>query len=266
MLGEYGLLPAKDAYSKGREAATKALELDDTVAEAHNALAVVKEDYDWDWSGAEREFRRAIKLNPSYATAHQWYGELLSNLGRHDEAVDQIKQAHELDPLSLIINTMYGYILLLAGQDELALEQLRKTIEMDPNFAHAHWEAGIAYVRTGAFAEAIPEFQRATSLSPDINSYKGGLGHAYGRAGKNAEARELLHELKELSKRRYVSGCDCAAIYAGLDEKDRAFACLEEAHEQHDFTLTSAKVNPLFDPLRSDSRFQDVLRRIGLPQ
>jgi Flp pilus assembly protein TadD len=148
----------------------------------------------------------------------------------------------------------------------LALDQLRKTLEIDPNFAHAHWELGIAYVREGEFAKAIPEFQTATTLSPDINQYKAGLGHAYGRAGKNAEARKLLYELKELSKRRYVSGCDCAAIYAGLDEKDRAFACLEEAHEQHDYTLTSAKGNPLFDPLRSDPRFQDMLRRIGLPQ
>lgn len=266
LLGEYGLLPANDAYPKARKAATKALELDDTVAEAHNALAVVKEDYDWDWPGAEREFKLAIKLNPSYATAHQWYGELLSNLGRNDEAVAEITKAQQLDPLSLIINAMYGYILVLSGQDDLALEQLRKTLELDPNFAHAHWELGIAYVREGQFAKAIPEFQTATTLSPDINEYKAGLGHAYGRAGKNAEARKLLYELEELSKRRYVSGCDCAAIYAGLDEKDRAFACLEEAHEQHDFTLTSAKGNPLFDPLRSDPRFQDMLRRIGLPQ
>jgi TolB-like protein/Flp pilus assembly protein TadD len=266
LLGEYGLLPANDAYPKARKAATKALELDDAVAEAHNALAVVKEDYDWDWPGAEREFKLAIKLNPSYATAHQWYGELLSNLGRNDEAVAEITKAQQLDPLSLIINAMYGYILVLSGQDDLALEQLRKTLELDPNFAHAHWELGIAYVREGQFAKAIPEFQTATTLSPDINEYKAGLGHAYGRAGKNAEARKLLYELEELSKRRYVSGCDCAAIYAGLDEKDRAFACLEEAHEQHDFTLTSAKGNPLFDPLRSDPRFQDMLRRIGLPQ
>jgi TolB-like protein/Tfp pilus assembly protein PilF len=266
LLGEYGLLPANDAYPRARKAATKSLELDDMVAEAHNALAVVKEDYDWDWPGAEREFKRAIELNPSYATAHQWYGELLSKLGRHDEAVAEIKQAQQIDPLSLIINTMYGYTLVLSGQDDLALDQLRKTLEIDPNFAHAHWELGIAYVREGEFAKAIPEFQTATTLSPDINQYKAGLGHAYGRAGKNAEARKLLYELKELSKRRYVSGCDCAAIYAGLDEKDRAFACLEEAHEQHDYTLTSAKGNPLFDPLRSDPRFQDMLRRIGLPQ
>jgi tetratricopeptide (TPR) repeat protein len=148
----------------------------------------------------------------------------------------------------------------------LAIEQLRKALEIDPNFAHAHWFLGIAYVRKGAFAEAIAEFQRAKTLSPNITQYKGGLGHAYGRAGKSAEARKVLNEVIEESKRRYVSWFDIAAIYAGLDEKDQAFACLEKAYEQHDARLVYLKLVPLLDPLRSDPRFQGLLRRIGLPQ
>ncbi len=266
LLGNYGLLPAKEAFAKAREAATKALELDDTLAEAHNALATVKENYDWDWPGAEREFRRAIELNPGYATAHQWYGELLSELGRHEEALAEIKRAQQLDPLSLIINTVSGKLLLYAGRNDFAIEQLRKTLEIEPNFAHAHWYLGIAYVRKGAFAEAIAEFQRATTLSPNILQYKGGLAHAYARAGKSAEARKLLSELKEHSKRRYVSWSDLAAIYAGLGEKDQAFACLEKAYEQRDARLVGwVNASPLFDPLRSDPRYRDLPRRIGLP-
>ncbi len=267
VLGEFGLLPGREAYAKARGAAAKALALDDTLAEPHNALAILKGDYDWDWPGAEREFRRAIELNPGYSTAHQWYAELLSELGRHEEALAEIKRAQQLDPLSLIINAASGKILLYAGRDDLAIEQLRKTLEIDPNFAHAHHFLGYVYVRKGAFTEAIAEFQRAISLSPNLTQYKAGLGHAYARAGKSAEARKLLSELKEESKRRYVSWSDFAAIYAGLGEKDQAFACLEKAYEQRDTKLvTRGSLNPLLDPLRSDPRFADLLRRIGLPQ
>jgi tetratricopeptide (TPR) repeat protein len=265
VLGEYSLLPAKEAFPRAREAATKALDLDDTLAEAHNALAAVKENYDWDWPGAEREYRRAIELNPGYATAHQWYGELLAELGRHEEALTEIKRAQQFDPLSLIINTTSGRILLYAGRDDLGIEQLRKTLEMDPNFAHAHFYLGWAYVRKGAFTEAIAEFQRAITLSPNIFRYKSGLVYAYARAGKSAEARKLLSELTEHSKRTYVSWYDFAAIYAGLGDKNQAFAFLEKPYEERDASLVQAKVYPLLDPLRSDPRFADLLHRIGLP-
>jgi len=269
LLGEYALLPAKEAHAKAREAAMKALELDDTLGEAHTALADVKTDYDWDWPGAEREFRRAIELNPGYATAHQGYGERVSALGWHEEALAEIKRALQLDPLSLIINDANGLILLRAGRDDLAIEQLGKTLEMDPNFALAHFDLGQVYLRKGRFAEAVAESQMASALSPDIAWYKGELGYAYARAGKSAEARKLLSELKsaqeEHSKRMYVSWYDVAYIYAGLGEKDQAFACLEKAYEQHDARLVEAKVEVLFDSLRSDARFADLLRRIGLP-
>jgi TolB-like protein/lipoprotein NlpI len=264
LMGEYGLVPVKEAYPKAREAATKALALDDAVAEAHNALGLVKADFDWDWPGAQLEFKRAIELNPSYATAHQWYGELLSYLGRFDQALAEVEQARRLDPLALIINSVKGYFLVLTGRNDLAIEQLQKTLEIDPNFAHAHWELGIAYIRNGALAQSIPEFRRATNLSPDFTQYKAGLGYAYARAGKIAEARKLLNELKTTSEQRYVSRCDIAIIYAGLDEEDQAFAWLEKALDQHDFTLVSARGHPLLDPLRSDPRFQDLLHRIGL--
>jgi eukaryotic-like serine/threonine-protein kinase len=264
VLGGFGLLSPEEASAKGREEATRALELDDTLAEAHTALAEVKTDYERDWPGAERGLRRAIELNPGYATAHQWYGELLSELGRHEEALAETKQALLLDPVSLIINTVDGKYLLYAGQDDSAIEQLRKTLEMDANFAYAHYILGEAFVRKGAFAEAIAEIQRATTLSPNITLYKGGLGYAYARAGRSAEARKLVSELKELSKRRYVSSWDFALIYAGLGEKDQAFAFLEKAYEQH--VVMWWNRSPLLDPLRSDSRFQDLQRRIGLSQ
>lgn len=263
LLGEYSLLPAKEAFTNAREAAAKALELDDTLADAHNALAAVREDYDWEWAGAEGEFRRAIELNPGYATAHQWYAELLSMLGRHQEALAQIKQAQELDPFSLIVNAVTADVLRTAGQDDLSIEQLRKTLQMDPNFAHAHFHLGMVHLRTGAFAEAIAEFQKAATLSPSVADYKGGLGYAYARAGNRAEARNVLDELKHRSKGN--SWFYIAAIYAGLDEKGEAFAYLNKAYEQREQGLAVMNREPMFDALRSDPRFQDLLRRMNLP-
>ena len=264
LLGEYSLVPANGAFTKARDAASKALELDDTLAEAHNALAAVKSDYDWDWPGSEREFRRAIELNPGYATAHQWYAERLSELGRHEEALAEIKRAQQLDPFSLIINAVTGDVLRTAGRDDLAIEELRATLRIDPNFAHAYFHLGLTHLRKGAFTEAIAEFQRAANLSPNVNDYKGALGYAYARAGKRAEARRVLDELKR-SKRSYVSWFYVAAIYVGLDEKDQAFACLEKAYAQREPGLVVMNREPMFDPLRSDPRFSDLTRRIGTP-
>jgi len=265
LLGEYSLLPAKEAFAKARAAATTALELDDSLAEAHNGLAAVKVDYEWDWPGAEREFRRAIELNPGYATAHQWYAELLSQIGRHEEALAEIKLAEQLDPFSLIINVVHGDALRSAGQYDLAIEQLQKTLEIDPNFAHAHFHLGMSYLRKEAFANAIAEFQKAVSLSPNVTDYKGGLGYAYAVAGERAEARKLLEELKARSKQSYVPWFYIAGIYAGLGEKDQAITNLEKAYEQHEQGLAVMKREPMFDPLRSDARFQELLRRMNLP-
>jgi TolB-like protein/Flp pilus assembly protein TadD len=265
LLGEYSLLPAKEAFSKAREAATKALELDDTLAEAHNALAAVKADYDWDWPGAEREFQRAIELNPGYATAHQWYAELLSELGRDREALAEIRQAQQLDPVSLIINVVSADVLRSAGEEDLAIEQLHKTLELDPNFAHARFHLGLTQLRKGAFAEATAEFQRAAALSPKVTDYKGGLGYAYARLGKRAEAREMLDELKDRSKQNHLSWFYIAAIYVGLDDKRQAFVCLERAYEEHEQGLVVIRREPMFDPLRTEPRYQDLMRRMNFP-
>lgn len=178
----------------------------------------------------------------------------------------EIKQAQQLDPFSLIINEVDADALRTAGQDDLAVEQLRKTLEIDPNFARAHFHLGLTQLRTGAFSDAITEFQKAVTLSPNVTDYKGGLGYAYGRAGKRTEARKLLDELKDRSKQTYVPWFYVAAVYAGLDDKDQAFACLEKAYKQHEQGFVVIKREPMFDPRRADPRYQDLLRRLGLPQ
>jgi eukaryotic-like serine/threonine-protein kinase len=265
--GWIGEIAPKEIYPKARDAATKALELDDALAEAHNSLASVKRDIDWDWPGAEREYKRAIELNPNYATAHQWYAELLGALGRNQEMLVEVNRAQQLDPLSSVIGGERGSMLLYATRrPDLALEELQKTREMDPNFAHVHWQLGLVYLWKGEFQTAATEFQTAGRLAPTVTIYKGGLGHVYARTGRTAEARRVLDELNMLSKQRYVSRIDFASVYAGLGEKDQAFDSLERAYEQHDPRLIVwLRLHPEFDTLRSDSRMEDLFRRVGLP-
>jgi eukaryotic-like serine/threonine-protein kinase len=265
--GWVGQRPPTEIYPKAREAATKALELDPALAEAHNALATVKRDYDWDWSGAEGEYKRAIELTPSYATAHQWYGELLRVLGRNQELMVEMDRAQQLDPLSPVINSERAVMLARAsGRDDLAREQLQKVIEMDPNFAHGHWHLGVLHLLEGELTEAGTEFQKAAALAPGITMYKGGLGHVYAREGRTKEARRLLDELNDLSSTRYVSEMDLASIYTGLGEKERAFGALERAYQLHDPRLILWLANrPEFETLRSDPRMKDLIRRVGLP-
>jgi eukaryotic-like serine/threonine-protein kinase len=265
--GWIGQLAPNEIYPKARESATKALELDETLAEAHNALATVKRDYDWDWPGAEKEYKRAIELRPSYATAHQWYGELLAVLGRKQELVAEMNRAQQLDPLSPAISGERAAMLLRAtGRDDLALQELRKALEFDPSFPHTHWHIGLVHLWKGRLTEAGAEFQKAEALAPDITMYKGGLAHVYAREGRTSEARTLLDELKELSKTRYVSGLDLASIYIGLGQREQAFTYLEKAYQQRDprliLWLTS---RPEFEGLRSDPRMKDLVRRVGLP-
>jgi tetratricopeptide (TPR) repeat protein len=190
-LESFGLMPAREAVPKVKEAAMKALELDNTLAEAHTALTDVKE-YDWDWLGSEREFRRAIELNASDATAHQWYSQLLARLHRNEEALAEIKRAQQLDPLSLMINSTAGEDLIRAGRSDEAIKQLRKALQIDSNFAPTHFNLGVAYMQKGEFGKAIAEFQRATTLSRSTAWFAGGLGYAYARAGQASEARREL--------------------------------------------------------------------------
>jgi len=267
LLGEYNLLPARDVFPKARAAATRALELDGTVAEGHSGLGAVLRDYDWDWIAAERESRRAIELNAADSTAHQWYAELLSEvLGRHEEALTEIKRAHELDMLSPIINTVAGRTLLFAGRREAAVQRLRIVLELDPNFPPAHFMLGNAYLGQNALDKAVQQFRTALTLAPQTSHYAAALANAYARQGNPNAARDLLKKLAVQSPRSYQPWFDRAAVYAGLGDADQAFACLDKAYAQHDHKLRWLRMEPLFENLHSDRRFRDLEYRLGLPQ
>jgi serine/threonine-protein kinase len=259
-----GMAP-NEAFPKAKAAALKALEIDDMLAEPHVSLAHIKYYFDRDWEFAEREYKRAIELNPNYAIAHQWYAIFLMSTGRSDEALTHARRAEELDPLSLPINMTVGWVLLNARQYDQSVEQSRKTLEMDPNFVLGHHRLGLAYEQQGKYAEAIAEFKQIVSLLPGKPLGIASLAHAYALAGKRAEAQASLNELLELSKQRYVSPASIALIYAALGDKDQAFQWLDKADKAHDALLARLKVDPRFDSLRPDARFPDLLGRVGLP-
>jgi adenylate cyclase len=266
VLSDYGFVAPKEAYPRAKEAALKALQLDETLAEAHTSLAYVKTLYDWDWSGGEREFQRAIELNPSYAAADHWHAIALLATGRSEEATAEFKRALELDPLSLIFNRDLGTAFYLARQYDQAIEQLRKTLELDPNFALAHSSLGWAYLQKSMYKEGIAECEKELAVSPGNSYALSGLGHAYAVAGKRAEAQKVLDQLNELSKQRYVPAVSRVGIYVGLGEKDKAFEWLEKSYAERSQGLARnyLKVSPAYDPLRSDPRFQNLLRRMNL--
>ena len=260
-LPTFAFVPPKEAYPKAKEAALKALEIDDTLAEAHTSLALVKAYQDWDWSGGEREFQRAIALNPDYAIAHLWYGWTLANTGRVEESIAEVKRALELDPLSLNINWFLGVVYYFARQYDQAIEQYRKTLELDPNFFLPHTFLGLAYVQKSMYKEGIAELEKAVAISPS-NLSLAFLGYGYAVAGRRLEAQKVLDQLNEISKEKYVPALHRALICAGLVEKDKAFEWLEKAYEEH--FIIAIKVHPAYDPLRSDPRFADLLRRMNL--
>src|SRR5262249_15852813 len=245
-------------------AASKALALDDALAEAHAALGFVKNHYDWDWPGAERELKRAIELNPNYATAHQWYSSHLEATGRMDEAIAESKKPHQPDPLSLSISATAGRTLYFRRRYEEATEQLGKALEMDPNFGLTHWILGMTYDQMARREEAIAECEKAVASSLVQPTALAALGHAYAVAGKVTEAQKALAQLKELSKQRYIAPISIAMVYAGLGDKAGAFEWLGRAYEDHSLLLSYIKVWPQFDGLHGDPRFQDLLRRMGL--
>jgi TolB-like protein/Flp pilus assembly protein TadD len=259
-----GGLSPREMFSKAKAAAAKGLAIDDTLSEAHAALALVHLRYDWDWLATEREIKRAIALNPNYATTYHWYADYLVVMGRLDEAIAQIKRAQELDPLSLIINTVLGLRLYHARQYDQAIEQCQKTLEMDPNFAMAHFLLGQAYERKGKHEEAIAALQKATGLSPANPMIVSALGHAYAVSGQGREAMKILHQLQDFSQQRYISPYEMAIIYAGLGETEQAFAFLEKAYADRSWRLPFLNVEPKFDKLRLDPRFADLVRRVGL--
>jgi serine/threonine-protein kinase len=255
-----------ESMPKADEAAKKALQLDDTLAEAHTDMAIVHFWYDYDWSAAEREFKRAIELRPNYAHAHEYYGWDLISVGRTEEGIKESKRALELDPLSTEAGATDGANFYFANQYGPAIDQLRKTLEMDPNSWFAHMFLGLSYEASGDLPHAIAECQRAkeTEATPPWPSAE--LAHAYAASGRKREAEEILKQLKERSRQSYVPAYNFAEIYIGLGDKEQALALLEKAYADRSMLLTFLKVDPEFDSLHSDPRFKDLLRRVGLPQ
>ena len=258
LLPTYSAGAPQDIFPKAKAAAKKALELDETLAEAHTSLAKVL-NLDWNLPESNRELQRAIELNPNYATAHQWYGNgNLRVMGRFDEAIAEMKRAQELDPLSLVINSDVGVTYISARQYDQAIEQLRKTTEMDQGFYYAHWNLGIAYEMKGSLQEALAEYQKARQLTDDPRTLAL-LGHGLAVSGKRVEALRMLDQLKEMAKQRYVPAYSFTIVYVGLGEKDQALQWLEREYQDRAVELLGLKVNPLLDSLRSDPRFAEKL-------
>ena len=253
-----------EAIPRARAAALKALELDDTLAEAHTSLAGIACTFDADWSAAERGYRRAFELNPNHATAHQWWGMTLAGLGRHAEAAAEIRRAQEIDPVSLRVGKAAGTILYLARRYTEAIEQYKKTLELDPNYAPALIELGRVYTVLGQKTQALPELERATQVSNRSSSSLAALGYAYGVFGSRDLALTILSELRARSAHAYVSPEDYAIVYLGLRDDDRVFQELVRAADQRLSSLYTLKTAPEFDPIRTDSRFADLLRRVHL--
>jgi tetratricopeptide (TPR) repeat protein len=259
---EYGVLSPAEALPKAKAAATRALALDNSLGEAHTSLAFVLDLFDWDWKSAESEYRLAVELSPSYATAHQWYAWHLIVLGRNSEALNEIRRAKSLDPLSLIISADMADLLLVARLYDESIQQSRKTMEMDPRFAVAHYQLGQAFVQKHMYKEAIAELQKAIGFSEGNKTFRSNLAYAYAVSGRRNEAVEILDDLKNRPDGGFSNASEIALIYVGLDEKDRAMTWLDKAFEER--FNPSVLLRPCFDPLRSDPRFRDLLRRIGL--
>jgi DNA-binding winged helix-turn-helix (wHTH) protein/TolB-like protein/Flp pilus assembly protein TadD len=263
MLVVYGRVEPKEGFPKAKEAAAKALEIDESSAEAHSSMAFIKFRWDWDRTATEREFQEAIKLKPAYAPAHQWYSSYLVAVERFDEAIAEAKRTEDLEPLSFVASSHLGWIYYLSGQNDKAIEQCRKILELDPSSFPARRYLGLAYEAKGMYAEAIAEFQTGVKLSgsPLMLAL---LGHAYAASGKTAEARQVLNDLQQLQDQRYVSPYTVAAIYAGLGDQEQAFKWLQTAVEGRDIWLMNLKVDPVFAKLRSQRQFTDILARIRL--
>ena len=262
----YGWRPPREVLPKMRAAATRALELDEGLAEAHTALADLQYQFEWDWPGAERRFRRAIELNPNYPTAHQWYATYLTVLNRTEEACAEIRRAEELDPLNPVIAMDVGLTCYYAAGDySKALEQYQKVLELHPTFGLTYFYIGLAHVGRKDFAQAIPVLEAVKRLAPGEPDPIALLGYAFALTGQRGAAEEALEELKALAKQKYVSALPIAWVYMGLGDKDRTFEWLEKGYEERAGRLVYLKVLRAFDPLRSDPRFEDLLRRLKFP-
>ena len=258
-LSDYDLLPSSEAFPKARDAAQKALAIDDSQAEAYTALAMIKARYDWDWAGADRTFQQAIEKNPNYATARQWYAEFLTGMGRHHEALEQIHQAQQLDPLSLIIESIEALNLNYAQDYDGAIAQCRSVIRRDPSFGEVYAYLGFAYEQKGMFREAMDAYQQYSTLS----GYNTPAAAAI-RSAPVADARDYWKKMVELSKPPTGSQLGAAQAWARLGESDKALALLEQACARRSYGILYLKVQPNLDPLRRDPRFKNLMRRVAL--
>jgi serine/threonine-protein kinase len=259
---DYSIMPPRDAFPKAKAAAQKAVEIDPDRAESYASLGLINANYDHDWPAAELNLKHSIELNPSYATAHQWYAEYLTACGRLDEGVAEMKHALELDPLSLIITRDVGWVLYFARRYDEAVEFFKKAMDLDPNFMRAHLILGQTYVLQNNIEQAIPEFEAVSRLSQGtLGTIM--LGYCHARAGRIPEAKRILKSVLSLSPTKYVPPVGIAFIYAGLKENDRAFEWLDRAVEEHAGGLLFIKVDPFFDSLRPDPRFTLLLKKMG---
>jgi TolB-like protein/Tfp pilus assembly protein PilF len=266
MMANWGFMQPSQAYPNAEVAARKALTLDSHLAEAYTSLAYVTLLYDWDWSGAEQKFRRAIELNPNYATAHHFYSIYLMAAGRHAEAQAEIRQAQALDPFSLIINTVVGWIFYEGRQYDQAIQQCEKTVEMDPNYAPALLDLGNIYLRTGDYKKAIAQFDRARAVAGETSVVLSYLAQVRALSGDRAAAQKILHQLEKPAPPLFVSAWDLALIHLALGHKEQALSFLEKAVEQHVGWVVRLGVDPALDSLRVEPRFKAMQQRVRIPQ
>jgi TolB-like protein/DNA-binding winged helix-turn-helix (wHTH) protein/Tfp pilus assembly protein PilF len=262
-LGLYALLPPKEAFPAAKEAAKRALEMDDGLAEAHATLGFIYFYYDWNGVDAANEFHRALAENPNYAMAHSWYAETLAAMGRYPEAVAEAQRALEDDPLSLIIGSNAGWTLCLAGKHDQGVEALKKTIEIDPSFPRTHFRLGRAYEQQRLYELAVSELEQAVSLSGGDAYYKGSLGHAYAMSGNATQARQVLQGLEGRSRQEYVPAYAIALVYAGLGDDDQTISWLRKAYEDRSTAMVFLKSDPELSGLHSDPRFEQLSRRVN---
>jgi serine/threonine protein kinase/tetratricopeptide (TPR) repeat protein len=265
LLGWNSYLPPKDAFPKSKMAAMQALRLDPNLGEAHTPLAAVLWLHDWQWQEAQKEFERSLALNPAHPTASHWYAEYLMTMGRHVEAIARVKNSQELDPLSLIISVAIGRDFYMARRYDDALEQLQRTVELDPNYPVTYWVLGLLLTKMGRYELAIAEGEKGVKLSGGSPLMNAALAQTFATAGRREQAIQILNDLTNLAKQKYVAPYFFAGIHIGLGEDDRAVEYLEKSYQEHSHWLIYLHIDPSMDGLRSNRRFQDLSRRIGLP-
>ena len=266
LLGFYCLLAPKETFPKAKTAALKALEIDETIAEAYTSLGFANLYYDWNWGEAEKNFLKAIELGPGYPTAHHWFGEYLVVVGQIDEAFAEARNALEFDPFSLIINIFSGWAYYYSDRYDQAIEQFQKTLDLDPDFAPAHFYLGLTYVQKAMFEKAIASFRKAKALFGDSPLMDTAVGHVYAAWGKTDELNKVLDELEKMSSRIYVPSYFRAATYADRGDQDQAFTWLEKCYDERDMWFSFLKVDPIWNSLRPDPRFKDLLHRMKYPK